>query len=150
MSLLNPKVIRDLNLARHGLRIVERPLRDHVGGVGHCDQDDVVVAEPDRQCTEPTRDVLRQQARGSRVDLEPAEVEIVESVLVGERLGNLRARRKAVAHEDLAEPATARLLLGERGFELLERDCPVAEEQRPQLRPALSWDVEIRRQRRRE
>ncbi|MDP9064453.1 MAG: FAD-dependent oxidoreductase, partial [Pseudomonadota bacterium] len=26
VSLLNPKVIRDLNLARHGLRIVERPL----------------------------------------------------------------------------------------------------------------------------
>ena len=77
---------------------------EHVGRVGDGDHDDV-VREGDRQSAEPPRHRLGKEARGRRIDVGARELQVLETVLLGQRGGDLSGRREAVPDEDLAEPA---------------------------------------------
>jgi hypothetical protein len=74
--------------------------------------------------------LLRQQVCGRGLDLGAAEVEVLESVLLGEELGDGRRRDSAAGDDDLAQAAAGAVLLGERLLELLGREVSLAEQQR--------------------
>ena len=120
----------------------------HVGRVGDRDDHGSVLVQSDRQRGEASRDVLGQEARRGGDEVEAAQLEELEAVLLGEGLCDRRGGRDVVAEQDLAEPAALGLLLGERGRELLGGDDAVAQEQRAELRPAFGPVVRFRRRRR--
>ncbi len=86
--------------------------------------------KPDRQRLVATRELLRQEAGGRRLDLDAKQVEVFETVLLGQELGNLARGDPAVGDDDLTDPPTAALLLSKRGLELIRRQNTAAQEQR--------------------
>ena len=63
--------------------------REHVGRVGHRDEQGLLVDEADRQRPVAARGVDRDQVRRRHVDLVDGEVDVVEAVALGDGAGEL-------------------------------------------------------------
>ena len=101
---------RDAAVERGGdLDVVDR---EHVGRVGHRDQQRLLVDEADRQRPVAARGVDRDQVGGGHVDLVGGEVDVVEAVALGDRAGELVGVDRALLEQQLLGRAAggARLL----------------------------------------
>ncbi len=74
--------------------------RQHVRGVGHRDQQRPLVGERDRHRLVALGDGRRDQVRGAHVDLEHAEVEMVEAVALGQRAREPVGGDRALVEQD--------------------------------------------------
>ena len=90
-----------------------------VGRVGDGHEQQVVADEPHRDGLVAAGELLRQQHRRLEVEVGRREVDVLEPVLVGERLGEVLWRNPAVPDDDLAEPLAGQLLLLEGLLDLV-------------------------------
>jgi hypothetical protein len=63
------------------------------------------------------------------LELRLREVDVLEPVLEGERVGELLRRDPAVADDDLAEPLAGQLLLLEGALDLVDREQAAVDQQ---------------------
>ena len=112
-------------------------VREHdVRRVRDRDEDRAVVEEAHGDGVIPASEVLGQQTRRVRFDDSFLELDVLELVLLCEDPADLRAGRRALLDEDLAEPPLRiRALLLERSFELLGGDQTVSDEKRAERGP---------------
>jgi len=78
--------------------------------VGDRHQQQVVAEKADGHGLIANGEVLRQQYRGLEVEVGRSEVDVLERVLVGERLSEVLRGDPAVTDDDLAEPFAGQLL----------------------------------------
>ena len=74
---------------------------EHVGRVGHRDQQGLLVDEADRQRPVAARGVDRDQVRRRHVDLVGGEVDVVEAVALGDGAGELVGGDRALLEQQL-------------------------------------------------
>jgi hypothetical protein len=91
-----------------------------------------VAEEANGQRLVAAGELLRQQCRRRGVDGGRRQIEVFEPVLLGEQAGKAACENPAARDDDLADPPAGLLLFGERQLELLGRQQPVADEQRPE------------------
>ena len=109
---------------------------DDVRGIGHGD-DERPILHPHRQRLVPLRAALGKVPHGVLLGLRLAQVDELEPVLLGERLGQVAGRDQPEADEGLAERKTAPLLLRESLFQALDREESSADEEAAEERAAL-------------
>jgi hypothetical protein len=128
---------RDAEAERHAECKAQLVRVEHVGRVGHGDEERAVGLDADRKRAVPAREVLGQQRRCVELHVRLGELDERELVLLREHACDLRPGDEASLDEDLAQARAGRALLGERGFEILPPEEPLANEHVSQYRPGV-------------